>query len=268
MEHPRLKEAVGILQKLGSPMADFLQCDGMKMRNETECLDLMRMLHDEGIKQLNFTVYGLANYHDRFAARHGDFDLLMRMMKAANQIGLPFTAGIPLTRENIKDIDELVNILKEVGSENIFLFIPHEEGRGKYLSDIRLKERELTLLSAETLKLLNRKLYRAEADWLKEPTPVQDENRLIIITLRKDNIDVYEKKNALSVVKEIETLDEEYYLAFPRFVELAKEYGDFRGEQLYRIRDLYRHYRTLYASDHKIQIYDVTDERQSGSRRY
>ena len=152
MEHPRLKEAVGILQKLGSPMADFLQCDGMKMRNETECLDLMRMLHDEGIKQLNFTVYGLANYHDRFAAKHGDFDLLMRMMKAANQIGLPFTAGIPLTRENIKDIDELVNILKEVGSENIFLFIPHEEGRGKYLSDIRLKERELTLLSAETLK--------------------------------------------------------------------------------------------------------------------
>ena len=28
------------------------------------------------------------------------------------------------------------------------------------------------------------------------------------------------------------------------------------------------HYRTQYAQEHDIQVYDVTNERQSGSRRY
>lgn len=268
MEHPHLKDAIRILRRLGSPMADFLQCDGMKMRDEVQCRNLMRMLQDEGIKQLNFTVYGLADYHDQFAARNGDYDLLIRMMKAADECGIPFSTGIPLTRENINEIDELVSILKRVGSEKISLFIPHEEGHGKQLSKVRLREQDLSIFSPKTLKLLNRDIYRKEADWLKETEPIRDENRLIIISLRMDNIEEYETKNARSVIKEIETLDEEYYSAFPKFEELAKEYGDFEGEKMYRVRDLYHHYRSLYAADHKMQIYDVTDERQSGSRRY
>ena len=72
MEHPDLKSAIRILRRLGGPTADFLQCDGMKMRNDAECIELMGMLHDEGIKQLNFTLYGLSDYHDRFAGRKVD----------------------------------------------------------------------------------------------------------------------------------------------------------------------------------------------------
>ena len=83
MEHPNLREAIRTLRRLGSPQAQFLQCDGMRMRSETECNDLMRMLHDEQIKELNFTVYGTRDYHDGFAGRKGDYDLLMRMMKSA-----------------------------------------------------------------------------------------------------------------------------------------------------------------------------------------
>lgn len=268
MEHPNLRDAIRTLRRMGSPMADFLQCDGMKMRDETQCGDLMRMLREEGIKQLNFTVYGLADYHDRFAAREGDYDLLMRMMKAAGKNGIPFSTGIPLTRENIKDIDELAGILKKAGCEKVFLFIPHGEGRGKKLNRIRLRERDLSILSSEASALLNRDLFRAEADWLQEKEPARETNRLIIISLRPDNIEDYRARGAQAVVKEIEKLDEEYYSAFPSFGELAEEYGDFKGEQLYRIRDLYHHYRTRYALDHRIRVYDVTDERQSGSRRH
>lgn len=32
MEHPDLQGAIRTLRALGSPMADFLQCDGMRMR--------------------------------------------------------------------------------------------------------------------------------------------------------------------------------------------------------------------------------------------
>lgn len=268
MEHPDLKGAIRTFRRLGGPTADYLQCDGMKMRNDTECIELMGMLHDEGIKQLNFTLYGLSDYHDRFAGRKGDFELLMRMMRAAKTSRLPFSTGIPLTAENIHQVDNLVSILQEIGSEKVFLTIPHEEGRGKLLRDVRLSMLGFLELSAETQKLLNKKIYRTEGDWLQESEPIQDNQRMILISLRPDNIDDYEKRSAMSIIREIEALDENYYSSFPSFQELAKIYGDPNSDKLYRIRDLYYHYRTQYAKDHDIQVYDVTDERQSGSRRY
>ena len=268
MEHPKLKEAIQTLKRLGSPMGEFLQCDGMTMRDEDQCRDLMHMLKEEGIKSLNFTAYGLRDYHDRFAGRKGDFDLLLRMMNASYEACIPFSTGIPITKENIQTIDELVPILKEAGNRKISLFVPHEEGRGKSLQQVRLEQQDLSILSPESLSLLNRNIYRTEFEWLSEPTPVQESNRLIIISLRADNIRNYERSDALSVVKEIETLDEAYYSAFPSFGELAKKYGDPEGSNIYRIRDLYYHYRLLFAADHRLNIYDVTDERLSGSRRY
>ena len=84
---------------------------------------------------------------------------------------------------------------------------------------------------------------------------------------RHDNMDVYESRDVMSIIREIEALDENYYSTFPGFQELAKVYGDPNSEKLYRIRDLYHHYRMQYAQDHDIRVYDVTDERQSGSRR-
>ena len=46
------------------------------------------------------------------------------------------------------------------------MFVPHEEGRGITLSDIRLDETDLAGLSEESLKLLNRSVYRSERDWI------------------------------------------------------------------------------------------------------
>ena len=267
MEHPDIKEALVTLRRLGSPTADFLQCDGMKMRDEKECASLMETLVSEGVKELNFTVYGKEEYHDRFAGRKGDYELILRMMKAAKNAGLYFTAGVPLTGGNIEQTDEVVNVLKDAGCGKIRLFIPHEEGRGKSLSEIRLRKSELQRISPENRGLLNGEIYKTESQWLKEPEPVRGEERMILISLCADNIDEYEKRGALSVLKEVERLDEEYYAAFPDFKELAEIYGDKGGDKLYRIRDLYHHYRSRYAKDHGVSVYDVTDERQSGSRR-
>ncbi len=268
MEHPELKEAIRTLRRLGSPSASFLECDGMKMRSDEECLDLIGMLLEEGIKKLSFTVYGLSDYHDRFAGRKGDFDLILRMMKAAEKKGLSFSSRIPLTTENISQADPLVDLLKNQGSESVSLFVPHEEGRGKLLSPLRLDRERFLQLSPASQSLLNRNVYRTEGEWLEAPEAVHDQNRMILLTLRPDNMEEYERQGAISVLRKIEALDERYYSVFPAFSELAELYGDPCSEKLYGIRDLHYHYRTRYLRDHNIQIYDVTDERQSGSRRF
>ncbi len=244
MEHPELRKAI-----------------------EGQCRELMQMLKAEGIKNLNFTVYGLKDYHDRFAGRIGDYDLLLRMMNAADQAGISFDSGIPITKENVRQTDELVGLLKHAGSRSVTLFIPHEEGRGKTLNPIRLEQDDLTALSPESSGLLNRTIYRTESEWLSCADPVQETKRMILLSFRSDNVNRYETRSAISVVEEIEALDEAYHSAFPDFAELAKEYGDAAGKRLYRIRDLHHHYRALFAADHNLELYDVTDERQSGSRR-
>lgn len=266
MEHPDLRNALRTLKELGSPSAEFLQCDGMKMRNGTECRGLVRTLKDEGVKALNFTVYGLPEYHDRFAARKGDFELILWMIEAAAGEGLSVSAGIPLTEENAGQTDGLVKLLRCEGCEQIRLFIPHEEGRGKSISDIRARTQDLSLISEENRKLLNGKVFKSESEWICAPYGF--DKRMILISLRADNIDEYENKDALSVVTEFERLDEEYYSAFPDFKTLADIYGDKNGDKMYGIRDLFAHYRRLYAEEHCVRVYDVTDERYSGSRRY
>lgn len=267
MEHPDLRAAIRTLHSLGSPMADFLQCDGMQMRNEEACRALMEMLREEGIRRLNFTVYGSPEYHDAFAGRRGDHALLMRMMHAAREFRIPFSTGIPVTRENIGQVEESVGLLRNLGSERISLFIPHEEGRGWSLRHIRLREQDMSHLSPETRSLLNRALYRTEGDWLSEPPPVEN-SRMILISLRPETIEAYEGTDALTAIRETEELDERYSASFPDFRTLSEMYGDPAGRQLYRFRDLQAHYRRRYAAEHDLHLYDVTDERQSGSRRY
>ena len=267
MEHPELRVALRTLCRLGSPTAEFLQCDGLRMRNEVQCGELMRLLREEGVKRLNFTFYGLPEYHDRFAGRQGDYALLLRMMTAAGEYGLPFTVGVCLTAENAGDMDELTGILWDRGCEKVSLFIPHEEGRGRALAAVRCRKQDLDQLSPETRGLLDPKVYRTEGEWMREAKPLREERRSILISLRRENIEDYESRSAASVLTEIEALDERYYSAFPSFRELAERYGDPDGDKLYRIRDLYHHYRLLYGEVHRLSVYDVTDERISGSRR-
>lgn len=268
MEHPRLREAIRFLKEIGSPQAEFLQCDGMKLRDEVECEELVKNLIEEGIRQLNFTFYGLQEYHNRFAGRAGDFEGMLRMVNAAETAGLEVTAGIPVTSENVEQVDELTKILRDSGCRRLSAFIPHEEGRGKALAPIRLREKDLDKLSEESQGLLNRKIYRTEREWLREGTFMEETKRHLLISLTPENTTRYEKMDAGDLIAELEKLDEAYYSAFPSLPKLAEMYGDGESDRLYRQRDLFYHYRQCYAKEHDMQMYDVTDERQSGSRRY
>ena len=107
MDHPALPEALRFLREIGSPQAEYLQCDGLRMRTETECRAFAALLAEEGVRQLNFTVYGPEDYHDRFAARQGDFALILRMMEAAAEAELAVSAGILLTEENAPGAEAL-----------------------------------------------------------------------------------------------------------------------------------------------------------------
>lgn len=100
--------------------------------------------------------------------------------------------------------------------------------------------------------------YASELNRLKNDTyTLEDEDRKTITQLE------YEESGRFirPVYKAIDSDDYSY--------EYAMEmYGNLEGENFYRQRDLYHHYQKRYIQDHGLDLYDVTDERQYGSRRY
>jgi len=263
MDHPDLKRAVSFMQKTNSPGGEILQMNGLRFRNDEEMFILLSMLKEQGIQSLNFTFYGLENYHDHFAGRKGDYAYLLRMAKKAADLSFNVTAGIPLYQDNVDQIEELVSVLSDSGV-TVRCFIPHSEGRGKLLESIRLREADLEGKNI----LINREIYRSEREWLKCDSFKNENGRMLILSLLDTNIDYFEGLGFEKALHELEELDETYYGSFPDVNELVRLYGNPDSEYLYSQRDLLDQYRKQYLKDHQIDVYDVTDERYSGSRRF
>lgn len=267
MEHPNLFEAIDFCQSLGSPTGEFLQMDGMKFRSEQELSELLSNLKSHGIKLINLTFYGTEWYHDRFAARNGDYRLMMNTIKAANSVELDVTVGIPLTHENVDQIDSLLQELDKFKVEKIYCFVPHSEGRGKFMEEIRLTLDDYELLSQRVKMLFNRERFKTEQEWVRTESFPKSEQRVLTVTLTPDNISFFENQSFDETIAYLEALDDEYYKIIPNFESLIKQYGNLNGNRMYSARDLYMTYQRRYIEDYHISIYDINDERQCFVRR-
>lgn len=264
MEHPRLPEALDLLRELDSVQAAFLQCDGLRIRDEDKTTEFVEMLREHGIKTLNFTYYGTEDYHDRFAGRKGDFAWMQRLRAAARATGLETSVGIPLTRESAPLAAALLECLE---GENVRFFVPHAEGRGVFLENIRLRQEDFDALPETVREHMNRRFYRTEAEWMRE-TPPEPTKRMLLLSLTPENIAAFETRPFAESIAEAEALDDAYYAPLPTIKELLARYGNAQGSAFYSARDLAAKLQKRWLREHYLQPYDVTDERQTGSRRY
>lgn len=266
MEHPDLPEAIRFLQETGSPGGQFLQFDGMKMRSNEELHELLGSLKEAGIRLLDFTFYGTQEYHDRFAGRRGDFDLMMRSLEIALEMGLDAEVGIPVTKENLSQLDALIAMLP-ADRIRIFLFTPHSGGRGVTLLDSKMTVEDHESLSEAAKQRFNRNSNKTPAEWLDTELPAV-EHRVLTLSLLPSIIEQLEQRSFEETLQALERMDEEYYSIIPDFKSLLNMYADPGDRRLYTKKDLYLLYRRRYIAEHKLTIPDMSDERFSGSIRY
>lgn len=267
MDMPQMFRAIDFMNSIGSIGGRLMQFDGMRFREKSEIKPLMHELHEHGIEHLNFTFYGSKDYHDKFCGRSGDYDYMLSLVKAAQEEKIEVSCGIPVTHENVAQIDQLCESLDQYGISQQRLFIPHEEGRGATLSGIRFSKDDLALLH-NTKELLNTKVFKTEAEWCDGTAYKQEENRLLIISLTPENINEYREMGFDALIAHVEELDDTFYSTTPSFMELVEKYGNSNSTLFYSQRDIYNHYQKRYIKEHGLEIYDVTDERYTGSRRY
>lgn len=266
MEHPQLIEAVKFCRSIGSATGEFLQLDGMRFRNESELKTLLTELKSSGIQLINLTFYGTEEYHDRFAARKGDFRLMTDTLAMANRVGIDASVGIPLTHENACQADELLDALSRFHIKHTSCFVPHSEGRGKLLDKIRFTLEDYDKLSDKVKSMFNRNRFKTEQEWLSEEKLPSPERRVLTLTLTAKNIDFFENMGFKETIAYLEELDDNYYRMIPAFEELMKIYGR-KSSKMYSARDLYMRYQQMYIDEHNLDVYDINDERQCFSRR-
>ena len=267
MEHPDLLGAIDFCRSIGSATGEFLQFDGMKFRTSEELEALLRQLQAHGIKLIDLTFYGTESYHDRFAARVGDYRLMTDTLARANRIGLDVTVSIPITHENAQQLDALIGELEQYRTQRIVWFVPHSEGRGRLLEPVRFSAADYESLSGYVRARINRNRFKTEGEWLQCGFPV-NEKRVLTVTLTQKNIAFFEGQSFEETIAYLEKLDDDYYSAIPTVEELAKIYGKPNGDRYYSARDLYLSYQRRYIADNHIQIHDINDERQCFSRRF
>ncbi len=268
MEHPKLLETVDFLRELDSPGGKYLQFDGMKFRTDPEIRQLLTDLKNHGIQLIDLTFYGTRTYHDRFAARQGDFDYMMRILEIANDVGLAVNAGIALNHENVSQAEPVLNQLCMHDLDNFYAFVPHGEGRGASLEPVRFRLSDYEALPESVKAFFNRRRFRTEGEWVREGKFSEPQKRILTLVLTPENIDFFEKQNFADTISYLEKLDENYYAAIPTLQELAKLYGDVNEERFYSERDLYLKYQHRYIREHDLCLKDINDERDCFSRRF
>lgn len=266
MDHPDLPEAIKFMQETNSPGGEFIQFDGMKMRIREELHELLGSIKELGIKLIDFTFYGTQEYHDRFAGRKGDFELMINSLEIALEKGLNVEVGIPITKENISQIDALIKMLPE-DKIRIFLFTPHSGGRGVTLLDSKITIDDYESLSSTAKQYFNRNNNKTPSEWLDTDLPVV-KYRVLTLSLLPTNIEHLEELSFENTLNELERMDEAYYSIVPDFQSLLKIYADSNDRRLYSRKDLYLLYRRRYIADNKLTVVDMIDERFSGSLRY
>ena len=261
-EYPELFENISFNKSIGFIGATFLQCNGINLRTKSETEDFLYKLKVAGITNLDTTFYGDETYHDQFAARKGDYNFMMKFVKIAVEMDIKCTPSVVITEENKYMLDKLISTLSKIaGEENVHSFLPDYRGHGYLMEGSRLTEKSFFDLSGIVKNTINIRRYKTEKDWLSCNMLPEYTTRTVIITLRKDNIELLEKMSCDEIVNYIENLDDEYYNTIPTINELAQLYGDSTNTKLYRFRDLFWKWQKRYIEDNNIKIYNVTDER-------
>ena len=261
-EYPQLLDNISFNKENGFLGANFLQCNGLKIRTLSETDQFIKNIKSAGIENIDTTFFGNPKYHDSFAAREGDYDFMLLLAKRAAALDLNCSPTVVVSRESLSMLDELFDILESIpGIGRIYSFLPDYRGRGYLMEKARITVQDYEKLSDKIKKTFNISRYKTQKDWLSSGVLPEYTQRALTVTLRKDNIDRFENMSCDEIIAYVEKLDDDYYKAIPSINELAEIYGNKENEQLYRLRDLFWMWQKRYIHENHISIYDITDER-------
>lgn len=113
---------------------------------------------NSGIKRISLSLDGAtAETHDRFRGVKGSYAVVLKAMDSAKKVGLEFQVNTTVTKHNLKELPQILQLAKDKGAVGFHPFLLVPTGRGKELADWELTpeeyEKTLTWVYEESKKM-------------------------------------------------------------------------------------------------------------------
>lgn len=267
-DYPELIRNIEFNKKLGFIGFSFLQINGIGLRDADSLKAYLQNVKEAGVTTVDTTFYGLREYHDKFAARKGDFDFLIEIVKNVISLGLTIQPTVVVLEDNKEQLTALFDLLTSLGCTNINGFIQDYRGNGIMLEDVRLTKESYDALPETVRSKTNIPKQKTESEWVTANNFTAPTARNLVLALRPDNIEMLEAMSCEEIIDYLLDIDNRYYSELPDISVLAKQYGDISNTKLYRQRDLWWKWSQAYIRDNKLTLHDITDQRNCGAIRY
>ncbi len=139
--YPGFVQFIGTLLKENRDVHVAVLTNGMLLHEHLESLQAMENLH------LQVSLDGLEAAHDGLRGR-GSYQKLLQNLRLLQKEKIPVTLSVALSRENIEDLPELINIAAEMGAAGIHLLYHFIRGKGTEEQYVEPKEIFPHLLAA------------------------------------------------------------------------------------------------------------------------
>jgi len=268
-DYPELASNIELNRRLNGVSHQFLQINGIRLMEKPYLSAYLHAAKSAGVTHVDTTFYGLQEYHDNFAARKGDFHYLLDILAEVVALGMTPMPSFAVHEKNKEQLADLVALIKAHTSntQRINGFLQDYRGNGENMENIRLTKTSFYTLPDSVQQCVNISRYQSESDWLKSGDFSEPTKRYLILSLRPENVKMFEGMSCDSIIRYLVDLDEAYHSAIPPTGELAAMYGDSGNDRLYQQRDLYWKWQKQYIKDNNPLLPDITDQRFCGSVR-
>jgi len=127
--------------------------------------DAMRRLKDAGLLSFSFSLDGAdAASHDAFRQSEGAFELVMKVVKTAKEVGIRFQINTTLTRLNADAMEDIAALAVKLGAAcwNPFILVP--VGRGEAIRQLLFAPDEYEVVLERLAELKKNAADRPAAD--------------------------------------------------------------------------------------------------------
>jgi len=114
--------------------------------------EVISNMKSSGVKMISLSLDGSnAVVHDSFRKVQGAFDLVLKNIHTAKEVGMPFRINTTVTKHNANDLPAIHDLVVSLGSVewDVFMLVP--TGRGKVTMEITPQEYEATLQQIHAL---------------------------------------------------------------------------------------------------------------------
>lgn len=215
---------------------------GLRKRTDEELRLWLRERQKFGCISAHGSFAGYGEVHDYWNNQRGNYDLIVRTLRIAGEIGMAILARIFVVKSTLSTLGALNDALDALPKhENDWRYaVPYSyAGWGTRLEEERIDERtrdELPLW----LHTLLRKARSAEGECRSEREWIEvirnkgnQSNGGLILNVTEHNIERLEHQTCDEIIDDLRARTLKAYAAIPDFQELCERYGDRNGTKIY-----------------------------------